>query len=304
MEEPKYISHLKQNTENSYDWSFQSNDEHQQGVGELALKFTAAFGCSKLGYILGMLHDIGKEQHDFQQYIRKCSGYKPEIKNAHKTPHAYVGALVARKIYSRLYPILSMPIAGHHVGLYDSLDFEDKMKEQLPLDIQLPQLQDVDVSELLKKLQPQDFNHFIRVLFSSLVDADYLDTERFMNVENFNKRGNHNTLSELIAKLELFLEDLSAKAPKTELNELRAQIQEVCLKESEGLAGFYSLTVPTGGGKTLSSLLWAMKHAVRYGKERIIIAIPYTSIIVQTAATLRKIFGDENVCEHHSNFDP
>ena len=81
MEEPKYISHLKQNTKDSFDWIFQSNEEHQQGVGNLASKFTAAFGCSQIGYILGTLHDIGKEQTVFQQYIRKFSGSTGRTKN-------------------------------------------------------------------------------------------------------------------------------------------------------------------------------------------------------------------------------
>ena len=305
MEEFKYISHLKQNTVDPNDWNLQSNEEHQQGVAILASKFAASFGCSKIGYILGSLHDIGKEQDDFQHYIRKFSGYMPEIKYAHKTPHAYVGALVAQKLYPHLYPLLSMPIAGHHAGLYDSCDFEDVMNKSIPKDIIYADCVFNEASLMPPfQLSLDSFNHVIRMLFSCLVDADYLDTERFMNEETYLQRVKHSFLVELLPKLESFLQDLSSKAPATELNRLRAQIQDVCHRKSESIPGFYSLTVPTGGGKTLASLLWAMKHAVKFGKERIVIAIPYTSIIVQTAATLRKIFGDENVCEHHSNFDP
>ena len=314
MEAPRFISHLKQDTKVPEGWTFQSNEEHSKGVAELASNFASSFGCSEIGYVLGELHDAGKEQHEFQDYIRKHSGYMPEIKYAPKTPHAYVGALLAKNIYPHLFPILSMPIVAHHSGLYDSVDFEEKMNEPLPKGITIPRRKDLNFKELLCRLQPEnekdadyiykDLNHLIRVLFSSLVDADYLDTERFMSEETFCKRGNHDSLSQLAPRLDSFLSDLSAKAPQTELNKIRAEIQEVCLQKSEGPSGFYSLTVPTGGGKTLSSLLWAIKHAIKNGKERIIIAIPYTSIIVQTAATLRKIFGDENVCEHHSNFDP
>ena len=91
--------------------------------------------------------------------------------------------------------------------------------------------------------------------------------------------------------------------PTTEVNKIRNEIQQVCLAKSQEPSGFYSLTVPTGGGKTLSSIVWALNHAIHNGKKRVIIAIPYTSIIVQTAAILRNIFGEENVLEHHSNIE-
>ena len=306
MQEPRYISHLKQLDFNNPDsWIFQSNEEHQQGVAILAKRFASVFGCGNIGYVMGMLHDKGKEQKSFQNYIRKVSGFKADIKCASKTPHAYVGALVARKLYPHLYPILSYPIASHHAGLYDSYDFNAKMSDEIPVGIELPQLS-ISEKDLFPymRLNPDDFNHFIRFLFSCLVDADYLDTESFMNGDNYLRRNDKTSLCDLLPKLEAYLKFLSEKAPETALNRLRADIQQVCSEKSVLQSGFYSLTVPTGGGKTLSSLLWSIKHAVSHGKNRIIIAIPYTSIIVQTAAILRRIFGDENVCEHHSTFDP
>lgn len=306
MQEPQYISHLKQLDFNNPDsWIFQSNEEHQHGVAILAKRFASVFGCGNIGYVMGMLHDKGKEQKSFQNYIRKVSGFRTDIKCASKTPHAYVGALVARKLYPHLYPILSYPIASHHAGLYDSYDFDAKMGDEIPDGIELPQLS-ISEKDLFPsmKLNPDDFNHFIRLLFSCLVDADYLDTESFMNGDNYLRRNDKTSLCNLLPKLEAYLKSLSEKAPETALNRLRADIQQICSEKSVLQSGFYSLTVPTGGGKTLSSLLWSIKHAVSHGKNRIIIAIPYTSIIVQTAAILRRIFGDENVCEHHSTFDP
>ena len=100
------------------------------------------------------------------------------------------------------------------------------------------------------------------------------------------------------------MQKLQSNAADTKVNRIRRQVKEQCSRTSLSEKGFYSLTVPTGGGKTLSSLLWAMKHAVSHSMNRIIIAIPYTSIIVQTAGLLKEIFGEENVLEHHSNFDP
>lgn len=140
--------------------------------------------------------------------------------------------------------------------------------------------------------------------FSCLVDADRLDTERFMDVESWRKRGNLATLVDLLSQLEVYMQKLQSNAADTKVNRIRRQVKEQCSRTSSSEKGFYSLTVPTGGGKTLSSLLWAMKHAVSHSMNRIIIAIPYTSIIVQTAGLLKEIFGEENVLEHHSNFDP
>lgn len=127
------------------------------------------------------------------------------------------------------------------------------------------------------------------MMFSCLVDADFLDTEAFMDKESSMLRRNKATLYDLLPLLENKLKDLKAKADNSNVNAIRNQVQQQCIKMADTEIGFYSLTVPTGGGKTLSSLVWAMKHAIRNGQKRIIIAIPYTSIIVQTASVLRSI---------------
>ena len=141
------------------------------------------------------------------------------------------------------------------------------------------------------------------MLYSCLVDADYLDTEAFMQPEQSKLRGNHKSLKVLETKLDAYLLGLKKNAPDTEVNRIRNEVQNSCINESSKEPDFYSLTVPTGGGKTLASVLWAIKHAIKNDLNRIIIAIPYTSIITQTASVLRNIFGDENVLEHHSNVD-
>ena len=159
----------------------------------------------------------------------------------------------------------------------------------------------IDLREIAKCVEPGDLQLWVRMMFSALVDADRLDTEKFMSPRLSQARGNGRSMRDLLPRLERYLDTLHRSAAASELNKVREEVQYRCREAASLPQGFYSLTVPTGGGKTLASLLWAMTHAVRHGLDRIIIAIPYTSIIVQTAAILRGIFGDENVLEHHSS---
>lgn len=296
-----FISHLKKVDSN---WIIQTNEEHQKGVSCLAAQFAEKIGMAEWGRVLGLLHDIGKEQHSFQNYICRASGYIQNLKAAEKVPHAFVGALVAKLLYPQVYPFLSLPIMSHHAGLYDFTDFMEKMRRAMPEDVKYKEIPKVELDiPKDKDWKQQDLHHLVRVLYSSLVDADYLDTENFMDISRAEYRNQQKPLKALLPKLEVFLERLSKTSEKTELNVLRSAIQERCKECANDVPGLYSLTVPTGGGKTISSIVWAMNHAIKYNKDRIIIAIPYTSIIVQTASILREIFGSENVLEHHSDFD-
>lgn len=291
------ISHVRPD-----DFAVQTNEEHQLGVARLAGEFASAFGMKDYGVLLGLLHDKGKEQDDFQTYIKKMSGLCPELIVRNHPNHAYVGALLAKKLYPPFTPFLAYPIMGHHAGLYDYDEYETILKEKtIPSEVTDSQLS-INLAPPVFNASPQryEMNHLIRLLFSCLVDADYLDTEHFMKEEQSQLRGGKPSLAALKPLLDAYLEELSRK-PTTPVNLIRNEVQQACLDAVEGEPGFYSLTVPTGGGKTLSSIVWAVNHALKYGKRRIIIAIPYTSIIVQTAQVLRDIFGAENVLEHHSN---
>lgn len=191
---------------------------------------------------------------------------------------------------------------GHHCGLYDYGDKEEKLKEEIPPEVSKD---DIDVNLNMPPCQSaKDFHHLIRMLYSCLVDADYLDTEKFMMPEQSLLRGGKSSIKELLEMFSAHMEYLKKNAPDTEVNKIRNEVQQYCIDASQKDVDFYSLTVPTGGGKTLASVLWALHHAKHNHLKRIIIAIPYTSIITQTAQVLRKIFGDENVLEHHSNIDP
>lgn len=284
------ISHIRQ-----LDCAIQSNEEHQLGVAQRAKTFAAEFGMGDCGRIMGMLHDKGKEQQEWQRYIQGVIQNGPH--------HAYVGACIAQKHYPQIAPFIAQPIAGHHRGLYDYYDYAEITKTDIPNDVTIDDKIPFSFPKF-PKLEKYDYHQIVRMLFSCLVDADSLDTEAFVTPEQTKFRGCHTPMAELLEKLESHLQDLRKQAQDTEVNHIRNYVQEQCVKESQGEKGFYSLTVPTGGGKTLASVLWALRHAVKNHQQRIIIAIPYTSIIVQTASTLKRIFGEVNVLEHHSNVNP
>lgn len=298
------ISHIRRNEINQT-VSYQSNKEHCLGVAGLAKSFAEEFGMGEWGYTMGLLHDKGKEKHQFQSYIRDVNGipgYSDYTRDG--KAHAYVGAIIAKNIYgNQAMHLFCNQIAAHHRGLYDYYELEEVIKRPIPEEIN-------KVIEKQKLNSPsfgfrhEDLHHLSRMLFSCLVDADFLDTERFMNEDNAKERGCPTPLASLASLLEQYIDRLQQNAVKSDVNKIRNDVQACCRNMSNNPKGFYSLTVPTGGGKTLSSLLWAMRHAMHHGMKRIIIAIPYTSIIVQTAAILKQIFGEQNVLEHHSNFDP
>ena len=227
-------------------------------------------------------------------------------KNQMHYHHAYIGAIIARRLYGKTADNFFVnQILSHHSGLHDSdeLDGESsELKKTIPAEVDTNAGKMV-LDKLSFKCEASDIHHLSRMLYSCLVDADYLDTEAFMDKASSELRANKAALKDLLPKMEAYLCNLKDRAEDTEVNRIRADVQQQCIKAAISPAGFYSLTVPTGGGKTLSSLVWAMKHALHNGQKRIIIAIPYTSIIIQTAAILREIFGAENVLEHHSNVD-
>ena len=179
---PKFISHIRKNPDGEIA-AYQSNEEHCLGVAILARQFASEFGMGDWGYALGLLHDKGKEKKEFQDYIRDVNGM-----SGHKgwTPqgkaHAYVGALLALKLYGKsAMSLFCNPICGHHVGLYDYCELAKKIpSDTLPPEID-QSMEKVTLSKTNFNPRSEQIHHLIRVLFSCLVDADYLDTERFMD---------------------------------------------------------------------------------------------------------------------------
>lgn len=288
-------------------------------VGRLAASFGSSFGASEWTHLAGLWHDLGKYSAAFQAYIARESGYDPEAHVegvAGRVNHSTAGALYAIEKLGKKGHLLAYLIAGHHAGLPDwhgdenpaaSLSHrieEKKYLEQLPRE-GIPC--DILEPRVIPSAKPPGgaagLALWLRLLFSCLVDADFLDTEAFMDGEkNLNRKG-FGELKDLLGIFNVYMAELSKKAEKTPVNQVRAEVLRQCRERAVNSPGLFSLTVPTGGGKTLSSMAFALEHAVHHGKRRVIYAIPYTSIIEQTATIFRDIFG-ENVIEHHSNLDP
>lgn len=292
------ISHLYRDSHTG-DWIIQSNADHCEGVAKLASMFAKEFGMEGWGYLLGLLHDKGKESYAFQAHIKRESGYDVNARAEGNFNHAFVGGILSKILFEKQFPLLANPIVGHHRGLYDLNDLKEVLAAELPEGVEA-KLDCCDFNyEMPKVKSNQDVSHIIRMLFSCLVDADYLDTERFMDKSSFQSRRVEYNLKNLLYLLECHLQYLANKSVANPVNEIRKMIQNIC-RQHKGGCDIYEMTVPTGGGKTLSSILWALRHAIDNDLRRIIIAIPYTSIIEQTAEVLRGIFGNENVLEHHS----
>lgn len=277
--------------------------DHLRGVGELAEAFASAANpaLAEAARWAGLLHDLGKYREEFQEYLRH------EREGSVETHHAVYGAALA---HHRGWLALAFAIASHHAGLHDISqlkalvnDEKYKAKDRLPLLIErfTAEVQQLDQQFAEPKFdlsQQARAEFFIRMLFSALVDADFLDTEAHYT-------GAPRTSFEFRPDelMQLLLEEKKEKPSVGELNTLRNRIFQQCLDAAELPPGFFSLTVPTGGGKTLSSMAFALSHAARHHLQRVIVVIPYLSIIEQNAAQYRRVFDPQNrgiVIEHHS----
>ena len=289
--------------------------EHLKNTAEMAAGFAEEFNSGDFARIAGLLHDIGKGSDNFQAYLCREAGisehgYSP---NGHVHSHSAAGAYYSNEHLKPFGLIFSYIIAGHHSGLpdYASEDAANliarlqsgKTEFENINGFCLDSIKTPDNPKIRIKFDIDKFHFWIRMIFSCLVDADRLDTERFVSPEKYNLRQNYPSLYELHSRFEEKMSDFVKKSGKSDINSIRSEIRQYCVNASEKKTGIYSLSVPTGGGKTLSGTEFALKHCIKHGKKRIIYVIPYTSIIEQTAKILKNYFGKENVIEHHSNAD-
>lgn len=300
-------------------WREHSLEKHLQDVSRSAGEFSQPFGGAEWATLAGLWHDLGKYREAFQRYIKSASGYDAE---AHlegvkgRVDHSTAGAIHAIAELGVHGRILAYLIAGHHAGLPDWYTSETagaalSMRLQ-QIDLLTETLSQPIPSDILHQDRPasttipggrEGFALWVRMLFSCLTDADFLDTERFMDENKVTERGGLPQLSYLQVLFNRHMAEKTEGAVQTSVNSVRAEVLRQCRASASNDPGLFSLTVPTGGGKTLSSMAFALDHAIKHDKRRIIYVIPYTSIIEQTAKIFRDIFEDA-VIEHHSNLDP
>ncbi len=311
----RMLAHVRQLPDGT--WKEHFLDEHLNAVAGLAANFASAFDSQDWARLAGLWHDLGKFRKKFQTYIKTVSGYEPEahIEGAPgRVDHSTAGAIHAMEKLGMHGRILAYLIAGHHAGLPDWNGEAASLFQRLEDGKVKGYLQEALLSsppsEILDQPPPSSLPPqgsialWTRMLFSCLVDADFLDTEAFMDERKKGLRENHPSLIDLLPAFDIYMANKAATVKESPVNIIRADVLRQCCERSSLPSGLFSLTVPTGGGKTLSSMAFALNHAVHHGKQRVIYVIPYTSILEQTAEIFRDIFGNDNVIEHHSNLDP
>ena len=295
----KFYAHTRPINENGVERTeYQLLSDHERGVGTLCGQFAEAFGAQAEGHEAGVHHDDGKATAAFQHRL---------LDNGPKVDHATAGArnimLSNESALSRLCHGASPAVCRILGSTNDPVRCAHLHRQNKkwgtpaipPLDpdypippVRLPQ------RPVTRPSLSESFR--TRMLYSCLVDADYLDTEQFMQGDM--PRGTGDSLETLLTRLQARLNEWDN--PTSALNKLRQPILRACVSAAANPKGIYTLTVPTGGGKTTSSLAFALHHAVEHGMKRVIYVVPYTSIIEQNADVFRGILGDENVLEHHS----
>lgn len=247
------------------------------------------------------MHDLGKSQPGFQVYLEECQNH-PE-KKIRGPDHSSAGTILAGQRY---WEGLAFLLAGHHGGLPSRTNLKERVEKKSNDPMILDVLRNAgrilalpERPSLPPLTSPTQVELLLRLLFSALVDADFLDTEAHFNPGKSGLRSRSFALEDLAECFWKELANLSGH-DQSPVNLARHKIYQACLAAAEWKPGVFRLTVPTGGGKTLSGMAFSLQHALKHKKERIIVAIPYTSIIDQTAQIYRSIFGEEAVLEHHS----
>lgn len=307
--------------------------DHLQSVAGMAAGFSQTFDSATVNerwaYLAGLWHDLGKYRAGFQRYLQQSDDPDAHIEGkvgGREKTHSAAGALWAIETLEKSHGasgklaanVLAYLIAGHHAGLDDWDGGLNQRMAQTDCKTELQEAKDAlppasiissgsfnpDLSQIPGGAA--GFALWVRLLFSCLVDADFLDTEAHFDAGKPARRDGFPTLDQMRLALDAHMIAKVASATPSEVNTLRADILRQCREKAALPVGFYSFTAPTGGGKTLSSLAFALNHAHAHSKRRVIYAIPYTSIIEQTADVFRDVFktlGDEVLIEHHSQAD-
>lgn len=283
-------------------------EDHLRGTAELAKGFAESFGAGALGYGAGMLHDVGKCDPKWQRYLcLREAGVATSPVN-HKTVGAWMFSDPAGA------PGL-LALLGHHSGMPDHIksSIGDRTCEQEEwavrerLAVSQPELEMVLKDQNLIppswSEQPDALEMRIRMLHSSLVDADYLDTAAHFNAEPVAMR----EASDFGALFDVFLarrQEFLTRRPASPIDAIRQGLFEDALMAAENKPGIYRMPGPTGSGKTISGTAFALRHAAIHEKSRVIVAVPYLAITTQNASVLRSLVGTDNLIEQHSAVEP
>ena len=294
----RYYAHSSQGPRREW----QTFAGHANGVADRAAEFLQGFGLGDMARAWGLLHDVGKVTREFQDILAG---------SPRRFDHSAPGARIALDRYGRLGRLLAPGVAGHHAGMADWSSLGNRLDRAAVPDqawegfVDLP-----DGDRLIGAAVARRFSDafaaqlLARMLFSAGVDADYLDTEAYYDrVEGRSRqRGGHPLLDELRDRLAEHLDSLSDI--HSEMNQLRREVLRYAREAASSPQGVFTMTVPTGGGKTLSSLAFALDHALQHGLQRVIYVAPFMSIIDQTVGVFRgALRGGDFVIEHHSTFD-
>ena len=305
-----YYAHSQKDKPTEY---WQTLDDHLNNVACMAAGFAENFGGQQWAEIAGKFHDLGKGTRAWQAWIRKANGIVDDFSDyfdGHPN-HADAGAQVLNQ-KSKMGMLLAYAIAGHHAGMpdwfgeADGTGLDARLKATMPgvsVSVPEPDFPRKPPFNMDNERMGYQLQFFIRMLFSCLVDADWLDTEKFMDAEKASTRGGFLPLESLYNRFWEKFSDFRQKADKeSAVNRQREKCLTDCLEAAILKPGLFSLTVPTGGGKTLASMAFALEHAKQHGKNRIIYVIPFTSIIEQNARKFREYLGDDAILEHHCNY--
>ena len=293
--------------------------DHLQATAERAGAFGEAFGAGDLARLAGRWHDLGKYDPAWQAYLRAQVG--PDGHRGRPPDHRRAGTV--RAADAKLSAV-AFAVAGHHGGLPSATDLRswlaEPAREPAVGAVVRRALATADgeaapraeASVALADRQPTDrlrFEMLVRLLFSALVDADFLDTEAHLTP---GKREAREAAGEAIAPA-LLLERLRAwsgarRVTPSPVNEWRERWRREVVDLASNAPGLFRLALPTGAGKTLTGLEFALAHAVAHGFRRVVIAVPFLTITDQVAKQYREALGDPGdagiVLEQHSGTDP
>ncbi|GLV66754.1 CRISPR-associated helicase/endonuclease Cas3 [Bacillus mycoides] len=331
-----YIAHIRES-----DNQVQTVEEHLLGVKELAETYGEKIGIKHLAGLAGMLHDLGKYTNEFRTYILEAVNNPESPSKRGSVDHSTAGGKLLYQFFhtENIIPhkgiiaeIVGNAIISHHGYLQDFLNpdlesaYLNRVRDKELSEFDMTKqfffkyvMSEIDFHEYVDKATVElesflfkessenaekQLMFLTKFIFSTLIDADRTNTRLFEEEKSIESVINSDELfnkyyERLMIKINSFKKQQNANNP---INILRAEMSDQCDQFAERPSGIYTLSIPTGGGKTLASLRYALKHAKLHNKKRIVYVVPYTTIIEQNAEEVRRILEDEaNILEHHSN---